>query len=154
MVYPRTPHTNEPAASFRENGPSRVAYFAGDVDRTFWVSGNADLGRVLHNAIRWLRRGSTPPARVAGDGLVEIFAWETEPGYALHVLNYTNPNTMRVPFRRFYPLGPQQVEFRTERRIQSVRALKKGVSLTFHQEGGNVSFVIPAVEDYEVISLT
>ena len=140
MVYPRTPHTSEPAASFREEGPSRVAYFAGDVDRTFWVSGNPDLSRVLHNAIRWLRRGSTPPATVTGDGLVEVFAWETEPGYALHVLNYTNPNTMRGPFRRFFPLGAQRVEFRTERRITSVRALKAGASLSFHQQGEIVSF--------------
>jgi hypothetical protein len=154
MVYPRTPHTSELAASFREEGSSRVAYFAGDVDRTFWGSGNADLCRVLHNAIRWLRRGSTPPATVTGDGLVEIFAWETEPGYALHVLNYTNPNALRGPFRRIYPLGAQQVEFRTERRIASVRALKAAASLPFHQQGENVSFVIPAVEDYEVIALT
>ena len=81
-----------------------MAYFAGDVDRTFWISGNPDLSRVLQNAIRWLRRESTPPATVTGDGLVEVFAWETEPGYALHVLNYTNPNAMRGPFRSFYPL--------------------------------------------------
>ena len=124
------------------------------MDRTFWVSGNPDLGRVLHNAIRWLRRGSTPPATVTGDGLIEVFAWETEPGYALHVLNYTNPNTMRGPFRRFYPLSAQRIEFRAERRITSVRALKAGESLSFHQQGENVSFVIPAVVDYEVISLT
>jgi hypothetical protein len=91
---------------------------------------------------------------VTGDGLVEVFAWETEPGYALHVLNYTNPNTMLGPFRRFYPLGAQRVEFRTERPIKSVRALKAGAPLPFHQLGENVSFVIPAVEDYEVISLT
>src|SRR5204863_5806261 len=56
MVYPRTPATNEPAACFRQDGPSRVAYFAGDVDRTFWLSGNADFARLLHNTIRWLRQ--------------------------------------------------------------------------------------------------
>jgi hypothetical protein len=153
MVYPRTPHTSEPAAVFRENGSSRVAYFAGDVDRTFWVSGNDDLGRVIHNAIRWLLRGRNTPVNVTGNGLVEMFAWETEPGYALHVLNYTNPNTMRGPYRRFHPIGAQLVEFQTKRPIKSVRALKKGVSLSFHQEGESVSFEIPAVEDYEVISL-
>ena len=153
MVYPRTPHTTEPAAWFREEGASRVAYFASDVDRTFWISGNADLGRLLQNALHWLRRGSSPPATVAGDGLVEIFAWFTEPGYALHVLNYTNPQSLRAPFRGFHPIGPQQVEFRTERRITSVRALKAGTSLSFHQQEGKVKFVIPTVEDYEVIAL-
>ena len=154
MVYPRTPHTGEPAACFREVGSARVAYFGGDVDRTFWVSGNTDLSRVLHNAILWLRRDSPPPATVTGDGLVEMFAWETEPGYALHVLNYTNPNTMRGPFRRFHSIGPQRVEFKCERGIKSVRALKAGTSLPFHQQGATVGFEIPSVEDYEVISLT
>ena len=154
MVYPRTPHTNEPAASFREDGSSRIGYFPGDVDRTFWISGNPDLGRVIQNAVRWLRGGSTPPVFVTGDGLVEVFAWETEPGYALHVLNYSNPNTLRGQLRRFYPIGAQQVEFRTSRQIASVRALAAGTALQFHQEGDRVSFEIPAVRDYEVIALT
>ena len=154
MVYPRTPHTSEPAASFREEGPSRVAYFAGDVDRTFWVSGNADLGRVLHNAIRWLCRGSAPPVTVTGDGLVEVFAWETEPGYALHVLNYTNPNTMRGPFRHFYPArctaGGVSNRHGASKRSRPQERLVPSLS----PAGGNVSFVIPAVEDYEVVALT
>jgi hypothetical protein len=154
MVHPRTPHTSEPAASFREEGPSRVAYFAGDVDRTFWVSGNTDFSRVLQNAIRWLRRERTSPVTVTGAGLIEVFAWETEPGYALHMLNYTNPNAMRGPFRGFYPLGAQRVEFQTKRRIKSVRALRAATSLPFHQQGQIVSFVIPTIADYEVVSLT
>ena len=154
MVYPRTPRTAEPAAWFREAGRSRVAYFAGDVDRTFWLSGNQDLFRLIANAIRWLLPGNSHPATVTGEGLVEIFAWETEPGYALHVLNYTNPNAMRPPFRGFHPLGPQQVEFRAARPITSVRALKSGASLSFHQQAEHVNFVIPSVEDYEVVVLT
>ena len=154
MVYPRTPRTSQPAASFREDGPSRVAYFAGDVDRTLWLSGNPDLSRLLQNTIRWLRKNSDPPATVEGDGLVEVFAWETEPGYALHLVNYTNPNTMRGVFRGFHTLGSQQVAFRTERRIKRVRALKAGTALPFHQQGEQVKFAIPSIEEYEVISLT
>jgi hypothetical protein len=154
MVYPRTSRTEEPAAWFREAGRSRVAYFSGDVDRPFWLSGNQDLSRLIANAIRWLLSGNSHPATVNGEGLVEIYAWETDPGYALHVLNYTNPNAMRPPFRGFHPLGPQQVEFRTARPITSVRALKSGASLSFHQQAEHVNFVIPSVEDYEVVVLT
>ena len=154
MVYPRTPRINEPAACFRQQGSGRVAYFPGDVDRTFWLSGNPDLSHLLHNTIRWLRQDHSPPVAVAGEGLIETFAWQTEPGYALHVVNYTNPNAMRGPFGRFHPIGAQRVEFRTERRIAAVRALNAGTALTFRQYGQQVSFVIPSVEDYEVISLT
>ena len=153
MVYPRMPRTAEPAACFWEKGSSRVAYFAGDIDRTFWLSGNTDLGRLLQETIRWLRGENAPPVTVRGDGLVEIFAWETEPGYALHLLNYTNPNAMRGPFRRFYPIGGQQVEFHAAKPIKSVRALRAGQPLAFDQRGPTVTFTVPAVEDYEVISL-
>ncbi|HEY3219887.1 MAG TPA: alpha-amylase family protein, partial [Gemmatimonadales bacterium] len=111
MVFPRTPRTTEPAVVLREQGGSRIAYFAGDVDRTFWRSGHPDLARVLQNTVRWLLHEVPGPVTIAGDGIVEAFAWETEPGYALHVINYTNPNMTRPFITRFYPIGPQQVRF-------------------------------------------
>jgi hypothetical protein len=98
------------------------------------------------------------PARVAvdGDGVVEAFAWETEPGYALHLLNYTNPNMTRGFIRRFYAVGPQRVEFSVApgRRIRAVRALRAGRDLPFAQEGTRVRFEVPGVTDYEVATLT
>ena len=47
--------------------------------------------------------------RLTGDGLVEAFAWKTEAGYALHVLNYNNPNLHRGWIRKHYPVGAQAV---------------------------------------------
>ena len=154
MVYPRTPRTAEPSAVFRESGNSRIAFFAGDVDRTCWRSGDEDLSRLLQNTINWLRR-EDPVVSVKGAGLIEIFAWETEPGYALHILNYTNPNATRGYIRTTYPLGSQKVRFQTGgRTIKSAHALRSGTSLTFQQEDGAVSFEIPAIGDYDVIALT
>ena len=154
MVYPRTPRTTEPGAVFRETGKSRIAYFAGDVDRTCWRSGDEDVSRLLQNTIHWLRGGGSAVS-VTGAGLIEIFAWATEPGYALHILNYTNPNATRGYIRRTYLLGPQQVRFLTDgRTIKSARALRSGTSLEFQQEGKTVSFEIPSIRDYEVVALT
>ncbi|PYT78260.1 MAG: hypothetical protein DMG40_20855 [Acidobacteria bacterium] len=154
MVYPRTPRTTEPAAVFREIGKSRVAYFAGDVDRTCWRSGNSDLSQLLRNAINWVR-GSDPLVSVQGPGLIEAFAWETEPGYALHLLNYTNPNATHGSIRGTYPIGPQQVRFRIVEghAVKSVRALRSGSTLKFQQQGPTVSFDVPGIADYEVIAL-
>ncbi len=156
MVYPRTPRTDDPAAIFRGNGDSRVAYFAGDVDRTFWRSGNTDLSQLIQNAVRWVLGETRRPVTVKGDGIAEIFAWETEPGYALHILNYTNPNMTRGYIRRSYPIGPQQVEFEVapRRKIGLVRALRGGRLLPFKQQGQKIRFEVPSIVDYEVIALT
>ena len=154
MVYPRTAHTTDPAAVFRQLGKSRIAYFAGDIDRTCWRSGDDDLSRLLQNAIHWIR-GADPLVSVSGSGLLEIFAWQTQPGYALHLLNYTNPNMTHGYFRRSYPVGPQQVRFRiSDRRLRNARALRSGMPLEFQQQDDNVSFEIPSIADYEVVALT
>jgi hypothetical protein len=156
MVFPRTPRTDQPAALFRENGRSRVAYFPGDIDRTFWRSGNPDLGLLLQNTVRWLRGTDRPPVSLDGDGIVETFAWETEPGYALHILNYTNPNMTRGFVRKFYAIGPQKAELRVAagRRIADVRALRAARAVPFTQDGDIVRFEVPGVTDYEVVALT
>jgi hypothetical protein len=156
MVYPRVPKTEEPAAMFRELGSARIAYFPGDVDRAYLRSGHPDFSRLLINSIHWLKNGSQAPARVEGDGLVELFAWETEPGFALHLLNYTNPGLTHPFVSAFYPVGPQRVSFRVPdgRRISSVIALRGDHKLEFRQTESEVKFEIPQVADYEVVALT
>jgi Hypothetical glycosyl hydrolase 6/Beta-galactosidase trimerisation domain len=156
MVYPRIPHTEEPAAIFREQGSSRIVYFPGDVDRSYWCSGNPDLSRLIINAVRWILKQQPAPATVEGNGLLETFAWETEPGFALHILNYSNPNALRPFVSRVYPVGPLQAEVRVpgDRKITSVRALRGEKSLPFHNADGTVKFEVPSVGEYEVIALT
>ncbi len=156
MVYPRTPKTDEPGVLLRAQGRSRVAYFPGDIDRSLWRSGNSDLSQLLQSAIRWVHGPEPRRVSVTGQGIVELFAWETEPGYAIHLLNYTNPNMTRGFIRQFYPVGGQQLEFAAPagKRISEVRALRTGRLLEFKQEGANVSCEIPSVLDYEVVALT
>jgi hypothetical protein len=155
MVYPRQPRTQEPAAVFRTVGQSRIVYLPGDVDRTCWRSGNTDLSQFLQNAFKWLLADRPARVSVTGDGIVEIFAWKTEPGYALHLLNYTNPNMTRGAIRMFYALGPQRIRFAIdERRIQNVRALRAGRDLAFEQAAGAITFTLPSVLDFETIAIT
>jgi hypothetical protein len=155
LLFPRTPRTDEPAALFRQIGQSRVAYFPGDIDRTFWRSGNPDLGLLLQNTVRWLRGDARPLVSLDGDGIVEAFAWETDPGYALHILNYTNPNMTRGFVRKFYAIGSQKASLRVAsgRRIKEVRALRASRAVAFTQDGDVVQFDVPGVVDYEVIAL-
>ena len=156
MVFARTPRTDEPAAVFRQQGASRIAYFAGDVDRTLWRSGSEDLSQLLQNAIRWARGAEPPPVTVDGEGMIEIVAWETEPGYALHLLNYNNPNMTRAFMTRLSRIGAQQVAFQVApgRAIRSVRTLRGNRSLSFTQRERIVRFEVPSIDDYEVAALT
>ncbi|HEX3119073.1 MAG TPA: alpha-amylase family protein [Candidatus Acidoferrum sp.] len=151
---PEKSHTNEPAIVLSEQGKSRLAYFSGDIERTFWTSGQPDLSRLINNTIRWMLRDAQP-VRVEGQGLIETFAWETEPGYALHVLNYTNPNTHRGWYRDFHPIGAQRVRFgipagRKVKRVQLLRAEKE---IPFKSTGNGIEFTIPSVTEYEVAAI-
>src|SRR5262249_17869872 len=147
MVFPRTPRTDEPAAILRQQGNSRIAFFSGDIDRTFWRSGNTDLSQLIQNSVRWVLGDARQTVSIAGEGMAGVFAWEAEPGYALHVVNYNNPNRPRGFVRRFYAIGPQQVEFDVAvgKKVSGVRALRAGQSLTFKQSDRTVSFEVPSV---------
>jgi hypothetical protein len=154
LAYPPTPQTSMPAAVLREQGASRTAYVAGDIERSLWLSGDVDLSRLLQNTIRWITRDEQP-VTVRGSGLIECFAYETEPGFALHILNYTNPNTHRGLIRAFYPIGAQQVSFAipADRTITRVQLLKSGRDIPFHRAGDRLEFTIPSVTEYEVAAL-
>jgi Hypothetical glycosyl hydrolase 6/Beta-galactosidase trimerisation domain len=154
LSYPSQLHTDEPALVLREKGKSRLAYFPGDIDHTLWRTGHTDLTRLLQNSIRWVL-GGNQPVSVEGDGLIEAFAWETEAGFAVHVLNYTNPNAHRGWIRDFYPLAAQKVRMTVPRgrHIQRIELLRAGVDLPVRMTGNTVEFTIPKILDYEVAAL-
>ena len=154
LSYPDPSHTTEPAVVVRERGKSRLIYFPGDIDRTLWHSGHTDLSRLLRNSIRWVA-GEDQPVSISGDGLIETFAWETQAGFAVHVLNYTNPQVHRGWLREFYPIGEQHVRMRLpeRRKISRVELLRAATDIPFRATDGEVTFTIPKVVDYEVAAI-
>jgi len=132
----------------------KMVYFPGDIERTMWRSGHTDLAHLLQNAIRWVVRGDSP-VNIKGQGVIEAFAWETEPGFALHLLNYTNPNMHRGWIREFYPIGEQKVSMKlpSGRRVSRIELLRAGGTIPFKSTGGTIEFTIPQVVDYEVAAL-
>ena len=155
LAYPPQSHTQEPAVVLRENGASRTAWFPGDVERTFWITGHGDILRILENTLRWVTHDERV-VRVDGDGLVEVFCWETEPGYAVHLLNYTNPDAQHGWLQSTFPLGAQTVSMKLpgHARVKSVELLRAGGNVQFGNENGALHFTIPHVEDYEVAAIT
>jgi Hypothetical glycosyl hydrolase 6/Beta-galactosidase trimerisation domain len=155
LAYPPVAHTNEPAVVLRESGSSRMVWFPGDIERTYWLTGHGDLLRLMHNALRWITHNERV-IQVDGEGLVEMFCWETVPGYAVHLLNYTNPNAHHGWLQSVTPLGAQHVTIKLPIgvRVNSVELLKAEQSVPFHLENNLLRFTVPAVQDYEVAAIT
>jgi hypothetical protein len=154
LSYPTEPRTDEPAVVLREKGRSRLAWFPGDIERTMWRSGHTDLSRLLQNTIRWVSRGDSP-VTVEGEGVIETFAWETEAGFAVHILNYTNPNLHRGWVRNFYPIPAQRVRMKLPagRRVTRVELLRAETDVPFQVTDGTIEFTVPRVVDYEVAAM-
>src|SRR3569833_1015257 len=87
-TFPDPDHTDIKSAVARDNGKSKLVYFAEDIEATYWRTGGDDLGDLVTNALRWMI-GDSRPIQVEGTGLVETYGWETEVGYAVHLINNT-----------------------------------------------------------------
>ena len=87
---------------------------------------------------------------------MELFGWETEPGFAIHILNYTNPNMHRGWLRQHYPIGGQKVRMKLPpgRKVSRVELLRAEAGIRFRQQGDTVEFTIPKIVDYEVAAMS
>ncbi len=155
LAYPPVSHTDEPAVVLREVGASRTAWLPGDVERTYWRTGHGDLLRLMHNTLLWLTHDERV-VRVDGEGFVEMLCWETSPGYAVHLLNYTNPDAQHGWLQSTFRIGPQTVSMKLPEhlRVKSVELLKAGSNVQFRFENQVLHFTIPHVDDYEVAAIS
>ena len=155
LAYPPVSETSEPAVVLREEGASRLAWFAGDVERTYWLTGHTDLLRLIDNTIRWVTRDERMVS-VMGPGFIELFCWETEPGYAVHLLNYSNANAFHGWLQNVEPLGPQHVSMKLPGGVgvHSVELLKAESKLPFDLDDRGLHFTVPSLSDYEVAAVT
>jgi hypothetical protein len=78
------------------------------------------------------------------------------PGYAIHLLNYTNPNAHHGWMQSIYPPGPQIVSMKLPAgvNVKSIELLSAGSTVPFSLEGETLRFTIPRVEDYEAAAVT
>jgi hypothetical protein len=155
LAYPPHSKTDEPAVVLRELGSSRTAWFPGDIERTYWLTGHGDLLRLLHNTIRWITNDESV-IHVEGEGFIELFCWETTPGYAVHLLNYTNPNAHHGWMGSAYQLGPQAIRLKLPQnvRVKSVELLQADKNLPFSLDDQILQFTLPSFGDYEVAAIT
>ena len=150
----RVEKTAIPGVYLRQVGAGRVVYFPWDIDRLFWEVMCADHGTLLRNAIAWALN-EEPPVTVTGPGMLDVTLWRGRGALTVHLVNLTNPMTMRPSFREFIPAPPQRVRVRLPegRRAAKVRLLVSGRTPAVERSRGFVSLTVPAVADHEMIAI-
>ncbi len=124
-VYPREPHTEIPGVYCRRVGAGRAVYIPWDLARIFWEVLSADHGTLLANAVRWAA-GAPMPLTVEGPGMLDVTIWRGPGAVTVHLVNLTNPMTMRGAYRELLPVGPETVSVRLPEgvRVTGVRLLR------------------------------
>jgi len=86
---------------------------------------------------------------------MEVIAWETEPGFAVHMLNYNCPNAFRGRMREPVALGAQTIRIQLPRevKIKATSLLRAERKVEFKQTGRIVELTVPSVKIYEVVAL-
>jgi len=152
-VYPRVPDTDIRELYLREAGNGRIAYFPGDIDRSFWQIMSTDHSKLLRNTIRWALN-EEPIAEVKGPGVVDVTAWKQENSMTVHMVNLTNPMMMKGPFRELIPVTAQvSIKIPQGKKADGVHLLISGEKPSFEIQNDKVMLTVPQILDHEIIGI-
>ena len=92
---------------------------------------------------------------VTGPGLLDVAAWRQKESLTVHLVNLTNPMTMKGPFREFVPVGPLTVKVRLPEgvRPRRVHLLVAGTVPHVEEAAGALTVTVPSVRDHEVVAV-
>jgi hypothetical protein len=153
-VFTRVPVTDTPMAFCREFGRGRVVYFPMDLDRTFWEILNPDHLALLRNAVEWA--GDEPaPIQVSGPGLLDVAYWRQQSSLTVHLVNLTNPMTMKGPYREIVPAGPftLTLELPEAAHVRGVRLLEADQAASARPDGTRLIVTVPRVGLHEIVAV-
>ena len=152
-VYPRKPETDTRELYLRESGKGRMAYFPGDIDRSFWQILSVDHGKLLRNTILWALN-EDPEVDVNGPGVIDVTVWKQKNSMTVHLVNLTNPMMMKGPFRELIPIDLEvSIKIPEGSEVSGVSLLVRDQKPQYNINTGRVSLVVPQIPDYEIIAL-
>ena len=152
-VFPRIPDTDERELYLNDTWNGRVAYFPGDIDRSFWQVMCADHGRLLGNTIRWALN-EDPFVEVKGSGVIDVTAWRQKDSMTVHLVNLTNPMMMKGPFRELLPVSVEAtVKIPDNLKVYGVHLLVSGQEAQFIIGDNKISLSVPSILDHEIIGI-
>jgi hypothetical protein len=152
-VYPRVPETDTRELYLNEVGSGRIAYFPGDIDRTFWQVMSADHSKLLRNTIRWALKEESM-VEVKGPGIIDVTIWRQANSMTVHLVNLTNPMMMKGPFREFIPVDQQvRIKIPQGEKVRGVRLLVSDQTAIFKIMEGEIMLNVPQIQDHEIIGI-
>jgi hypothetical protein len=152
-VYPRIPETNTRGLFLRETNKGRIAYFPGDIDRTFWQIMSADHGKLLRNTIRWALK-EEPVIEVKGPGVLDVTLWRQQDSMTAHIVNLTNPMMMKGPFREFIPVCAEvSIRIPDNTKVKAVKLLVSDKEVTWEIKEKKIELRIPQIIDHEIVGI-
>ena len=153
-VFPRSEPEGAAELFLRPTGGGRVAYFNWDIDRSFWEILAPDHGRLLANTVRWAL-DEEPPVTVTGLGMLDVAVWRQRDSVTVHMVNLTNPMTMKGPYRQIIPSPPQHVRLRLPpgAKVTGTRLLVAAEAVQARVADGFLEADIPPIGVHEVLAV-
>jgi len=152
-VYPRVPETETRELYLREVGKGRVAYFPGDIDRTFWQIMSNDHSKLIRNTIRWALNEESI-VDVKGPGVVDVTVWRQKDSMTVHLVNLTNPMMMKGPFRELIPVSAEaEIKIPDGTKVFDVNLLVSQEKPSYELRGNSIILKVPAISDHEIIGI-
>ncbi|MBK7626087.1 MAG: beta-galactosidase [Bacteroidales bacterium] len=152
-VYPRIPETNTRGLFLRETNKGRIAYFPGDIDRTFWQIMSADHGKLLRNTIRWALK-EEPIIEVKGPGVLDVTLWRQQNSMTVHLVNLTNPMMMKGPFRELIPVGADiSINIPQNTKVTAVKLLVGERPASYVIKDNRIELNVGHILDHEIIGI-
>jgi hypothetical protein len=152
-VYPRVSDTDIRGLYLHNLGKGRIAYFPGDIDRSFWQIMCTDHGKLLQNTIRWVLNEESI-VDVKGPGVLDVTVWRQERSMTVHLVNLTNPMMMKGPFRELIPVTAQvSIKIPRGTKVEGVHLLVSEKKPSFKINEDNVILTVPNIPDHEIIGI-
>ncbi len=130
-------------------GKGKSIYFAGTFGGSLYKFHFPEYYQILSNIVNEL---SNPVVRMPNaPSSVEVNLRKKGNSLFVYLINFTSE--MRRPVQRIIPVNNLQVELPVNKEIKGVKALWSGSDLEFIRNGDSISFVLPVIEDYEVIEI-
>jgi hypothetical protein len=125
-----------------------------DLDRTFWEILSADHLALLRNAVEWAA-DEPAPLQVSGPGLLDVAYWRQQSSLTVHLVNLTNPMTMKGPYRELVPAGPFTITLQlpAAATVRDVRLLEADQAVSARRDGTRLTVTVPRVVIHEIVAV-